>query len=287
MTRTLVGLLLLSLAAILDGGGDAEAANWRRLNGRTAPDLVFSETTNGLAPGTRLASFRGKKVVLLVFWLRDCPHCARELPKVQSAHERSGQSGLQVITVVHRFALNQVTPMMQKYGWTFPVVRDPTGALAQRYGGGRRPGNYVIGLDGRIKAGPSLNMGALDRELGRWRLRELGAWPTELSAARNLVYSRDYGAALRSAESIAGAAGASTEVKAAAARLAQIAGRKLENRVQRAERMLRARNVKQAREEYLGSLTTGSKGILKDFAGTSLEQRAQAHYRAFQGRAGG
>ena len=60
--------LLLGLAlTVLVAPAPADAANWRDLKGRMAPDLVFAEAGNGLRSGTRLSSFRGKKLILLVF----------------------------------------------------------------------------------------------------------------------------------------------------------------------------------------------------------------------------
>jgi peroxiredoxin len=288
MRTHLLWLALLVLAGgLLARGNEAEAAAWRNLNGRMAPDLVFAAGGDDVAPGTRLSSFRNKEVVLLVFWVRDCPHCRRELPKVQSAFDRWGRSGLQVITVVHGFPLEQVRPTMKRRGWTFPVVSDADGSLAAMYGGGRRPGSYVIGIDGRIKAGPTLAMRVIEVELGRWRLKELGTFPTELAAARDEVYKGDYGGALRSAEPIGAAVGASTDIKAAVARLLEIAARKLQVRAERAEDWLKGGNVERARQEYLGIAGTAFDGILKDFAGTSLAARATALYDSFRARAGG
>lgn len=246
----------------------AEAANWRDLTGRVAPDLVFDETEQDLKPGTKLSSFRGKQVVLLVFWLRDCAHCRRELPKVQRLHERLGSSGLKVISVVHQFPPSQVLGVMKKRGWTFSVARDQKGQLAARYGGGRRPGYYVIGIDGRVKSSNALNEQVVLKELGRWRVHELGPVPAELKAARVLVGAGDYGAALRSAEAVAKRPNVSAEVQAAVERLSRLAGKKLQNRVTRAKVWAASGQRARAAEEY--------HGIVKTFRGTSLESRAKA-----------
>lgn len=278
----LVSLLVVGafLAAPARRSGDAEAAkSWRDLNGRAAPELVFAETALGLQAGTKLSSLRNKSVVVLAFWLRDCPHCKRELPKVQRLHALYGRSGLRVISVCHGFPLNEVTPAMAKRGWTFPVVRDERGKMASYYGGGRRPGFYVVGIDGRIKASNSLSERVIRTELGRWRLAELGTVPTELRVARESVYAGDYGAALRSAEAVGKQVGASAAVKAAVARLTTIAGRKLQNRVDRAEAWHKAGHGQRAEQEY--------RGIVATFLGTSLETRAKALAKNYASRARG
>ncbi|MDJ0520991.1 MAG: TlpA disulfide reductase family protein [Planctomycetota bacterium] len=273
-------LIVLLAAALVVAAEPADAAKqWRDLNGRVAPDLTFGETALGLAPGTRLASFRKKRVVLLAFWLRDCQHCKRELPKVQRLHDLYGRSGLQVISVCHGFPLGQVLPTMKKRGWTFPVARDPKGTLASYYGGGRRPGFYVVGIDGRIKASNSLAERVIRSELGRWRLAELGAVPSELKAARDSVWAGDYGAALRSAEAVGRKPGASAAVRAAIARLTRIAGTKLQNRRDRAEAWHARGLIQRAQQEY--------RGIVATFKGTSLESTARALAQNYASRVRG
>ena len=244
------------------------AGNWRDLTGRVAPDLTFSDTAQGIEPGTKLSSYRNKQVVLLVFWLRDCPRCKRELPKVERLHETYRDAGLQVISVVHGFPLSEVLPHMEKRGWSFPVARDEKGQLAHRYGGGRRPAFYVIGIDGRVRASNALNERAIATELGKWRVNELGSMPVDLKAAQAQVRAGRYGAALRVGEAVAKRPDASAEVQAAVERLRAVAGAKLNTRVERARAWAAAGHAGRARQEY--------RDIVAAFQGTSLESRARA-----------
>lgn len=269
-----VSLLAALVVATAGLPGTAEAAGWRDLTGRMAPDITFSETAQGLPAGTRLAGLRGKQVVVLAFWLRDCPHCKRELPRVQRMHDMWHRSGLQVISVIHgRQDLADITRVMQARGWTFPVARDADGSMAARYGGGRRPGFYVIGIDGRVKSSNSLSDRIVQTELARWRVHELerdGELPRELARARAHVSSGNYGAALRAAEAVGTKPGASAAVRAAVARLKSIAERKMQNRVDRAQAWYAhgtERGIQRARDEY--------EAILVTFQGTSLEQKAK------------
>ncbi|MDF1701096.1 MAG: TlpA disulfide reductase family protein [Planctomycetota bacterium] len=265
---------------------NAEAGPWRDLTGRIAPDLVFKETAQGLEPGTRLASFRNKKVVLLAFWLRNCPHCKRELPRVQRMHDLWHRSGLQVVSIVHnRYPLDQVLPIMKQRGWTFPLVRDGDGSMAAKYGGGRRPGFYVIGIDGRVKASNGLSDRIVRTELARWRVHELereGAMPAALKRARAHVSSGNYGAALRAAEAEGKKASASAAVRAGVARLKTIAEAKLQNRVDRAQAWYAqgtAAGLTRARDEY--------DAIFLTFKGTSLESKAKALREQFAAKTAG
>ena len=273
--RFTLSLLILGACLALVPG-DARAGQWKDLVGRVAPDLQFDEAAQGLDPGTSLLSFRSKQVVLLVFWLRDCPHCKRELPKVQRVHDLYGRSGLTVVSVVHnKYPLAEVLPVMAERGWTFPVARDTRGEMAALYGGGRRPGYFIIGVDGRVKAN-DLSDGVLAAELARFRLHELGPVPTELGAARDQVSDGDYGAALRLAEAVGRRADASADVRAAVARLATIAAQKLQNRVDRAQLWHVQGDDARAAQEY--------RGILETFQGTSLEGRAQTLHDQFMAR---
>ena len=263
------------------GAGRAEARAWKDLTGRVAPDRTFKEVGPGLEPGTKLSSFRTKQVVLLVFWLQPCPLCKRELPKAQRLHELYGRSGLKVISVVHRLTPEQVAPTMKKEGWTFAVARDADGRLARAYGGGRRPGYYLIGIDGRVRSSNALNERVVKSELGKWRVKELGSMPSELDNARSYVRAGNYGAALRSAEAVARRPEASAEVQAAVERLTSVAGQKMQNRVERAKSWAAAGQQARAAEEY--------RGIVKTFRGTSLESRAKALQDVFlrqEGRGG-
>ncbi len=121
---------LLCLAVVGASPPALAAGQWRDLNGRVAPDLTFADAALGLAPGTTLASLRGRQVVLLAFWLRDCPHCKREMPRVQELYDQYGRSGLQVVTVVHGYSTAEVAGVMRERGWDFPVASDPDGQMA-------------------------------------------------------------------------------------------------------------------------------------------------------------
>lgn len=285
-TAVLQVLAVLGLVAGVAPLQDAEAANWRDLTGRLAPDLTFAETAQGLAAGTKLSSFRGKKVVVLAFWLRDCPHCKRELPRVQRMHDLWHRSGLQVISIVHdRHSMAAVTKAMKQRGWTFPVARDQGGRIAAAYGGGRRPGFYVIGIDGRVKSSNSLNDRIVRTELSRWRVYELerdGALPSALKRSRAHVASGNYGAALRAAEAAGSKVGASADVRAGVARIKALATRKLQNRVDRAQGWYAQgtkASIERAREEY--------DAIESTFRGTTLEAKAKSLRAQFEAKAGG
>lgn len=66
------------------------------LVGLKAPPLVGPNLTG---PGqVDLSSYVGKKPVVVVFWLNTCPHCRRDLPKINAYQRRLGTQA-QIISV--------------------------------------------------------------------------------------------------------------------------------------------------------------------------------------------
>jgi hypothetical protein len=99
--------------------------------------------------------------------------------------------------------------------------------------------------------------------------------PDALAPVRDLVEANDYGSALRKAEELAKAEGASAEVKAAVGRLAAIARQRQDNRFLRVDSLTRERGRAAGLAE--------AQRILDDFKGTSLEARAQERVNALSG----
>lgn len=235
------------------------------LDGQLAPEIHLTDGLNGVSAGTTLASLRGK-VVLLKFWLTHCPICRGTLPEFQGLHDRFGRSGVVCLSVVIDSAAG-VTPYVREQGFTFPVGCDPDGGSSDRYGVHHFPGNYIIGVDGVVRASNGFPRNVIEEELRKYRVAELGPVPAALNAARDLVEDGDYGGALRAAEAVLKADGAAPDVKAAVARLATLAQGRQDIRFARAEAFLRAG----ARDKGIAELTR----ILEDFKDTSLEARAR------------
>jgi peroxiredoxin len=264
LRRWILGLAAVAAAAMPAPTARAEGQD---LTGRMAPDLAFLAGLNGVGAGTTLSGLRGQ-VVWIKFWLRDCPICRRALPRAQELHERFGRSGLVVLTVVHKFGPEEVIGFMQENGYTFAVGSDPEGRLAARYGVQQRPVDYLVGIDGRVRSSNGLDEAALAEELAKWRLAELGRVPETLEDVRQAVWRGDYGEALRRAAARAGAEGATAEERAVHARVEELAGAKLANRVERARASIARGRRAEARAEL--------DAVVEAFRGTVHEARAAA-----------
>ena len=254
-------LCLLLLCAGL--GADAEAGG-KILDGRAAPDISFSDGLNGGA-GARLSAYKGRPV-LVMFWLRDCPHCRRELPRIQQLHDQWGKAGLQVLTVVHKFGSSDVAPVMRQLGYDFPVGSDTAGTAAKKYGVTSRPATYLVGIDGRVKSSNGAPGDVIAKELGRYRLAKLGKVPKDMQELRNAVWQGRMGSALKQAEAAAAIDGATAETKAIAQRTQEIARETLTARAHWASKLARSGRRVEAQNEIAA--------IQRAFKGTSLESEA-------------
>lgn len=267
MRSVLFCALLGACCAMLLGGvsGRAEAGG-RVLDGRMAPDMSFSAGgLNGVDAGTRLSAYRGRPV-FIKFWLRDCPICRRTLPRLQALHDRWGERGLVVLSVIHKYRAPSVTPLMNQFGYDFPVAFDVDGSEARKYGVGRRPVDYLIGVDGRVRESNDVSDQTIAQELGKYRLLSVDPLPASLRTTRDAVWQGALGTALRLSERAAAEAGASADVKAAAERVARLAREYLDGGAAYAARLARRRQVSEARAEHVR--------LREAFRDTSLAKRA-------------
>lgn len=112
---------------------------------RKAPEL---EGEVLVPPPVRLAELRGKPVVIN-FWASWCVPCRKEAPELARFHETMGDRA-PLVGVDFQDARGDALAFIRKYGWRFPNIMDPTGALAARYGLIGLPTTFVIDAEGRI-----------------------------------------------------------------------------------------------------------------------------------------
>jgi peroxiredoxin len=269
LRTALLAALVVSAASL-----PASAAG-KNLDGRVPPEIRLTGGLNGITASTTLASLKGK-VVCLKFWLTACPICRGTLPAFQAVQDQYGRSGVVTLGLVIDTP-EGVTPYVRQQGFTFGVGCDPSANSTKGYGIDRYPADYVIGIDGVVRAS---NRGwpadVIEDELRRYRVAEWGTVPDALRGARDAVADGDYGAALRLAETAAKAPGADEAVRTATTRLAALAQQKLENRFARADASAAAGAVREARLQLQKALA--------DFTGTSLEAKAKERLAAFDAK---
>jgi cytochrome c biogenesis protein CcmG, thiol:disulfide interchange protein DsbE len=145
LVAALLGLLVWKVANQDDPGG--VAAKFQR--GERTPARHFTlDRLDG--PGeVSLASLRGK-VVVLNFWAAWCEPCKREVPLFQDAFERYRNQGVTFLGVDTNDFSGNARRFLERYGVTYPNVRDGNGRVLARYGGLPLPRTFVIDRSGYV-----------------------------------------------------------------------------------------------------------------------------------------
>jgi thiol-disulfide isomerase/thioredoxin len=90
-------------------------------------------------------------VVYVDFWASWCVPCRDSFPWMQELRKRYGARGLQVVTVNVDRDPAAGRKFLAQMKSTLPVVFDPGGALAGRYGLEAMPSSFIYGRDGALK----------------------------------------------------------------------------------------------------------------------------------------
>ncbi|PKN56338.1 MAG: TlpA family protein disulfide reductase [Deltaproteobacteria bacterium HGW-Deltaproteobacteria-14] len=150
MRRALTILTAVAVAVAVAACGTTSGATGGEPGASTLPR--FTATT--LDGGTfALGDHLGKDVVMLSFWATYCEPCKAEMPVLEQLHAKYAAQGLQILSVSLDGAdtVSGVRPHIKKNGYTFDVVVDDDGTIAQAYNpAGVAPFMVLIGKDGRI-----------------------------------------------------------------------------------------------------------------------------------------
>jgi cytochrome c biogenesis protein CcmG/thiol:disulfide interchange protein DsbE len=142
--RLIVGLAVLVAIAALVGfelisGSSGEQA------GRRAPQLPTSVL---VPPAVTPASLRGGPAAIN-FWASWCEPCREEAPALERV-ARSLADRAQIVGVNWNDSGSKARSWIEKYGWTFPNLRDGEGAAGHDYGLRGLPTTFILDPHGRI-----------------------------------------------------------------------------------------------------------------------------------------
>ena len=137
-------------------------------------------------PKLEVADLQGKvwsradlldKTVVLNFWATWCAPCKEELPTLQTLHDISDHRTL-VLSVNVREPAPRVARYVQATGLTFPVLLDPKGELATRWGVMVFPTTVLIWSDGQARWRVMCDVD--------WSGRDAQTWLTQLAQTSHL-----------------------------------------------------------------------------------------------------
>ena len=98
-----------------------------------------------------LADYKGK-VVLVNVWASWCPPCVDELPLIQKAHTMLSKRGGTVLGIDVKENSKAALAAVDKFGLTYPNLRDRDGSFVRAWGQTGYPENFVIDREGKVAA---------------------------------------------------------------------------------------------------------------------------------------
>jgi len=155
----MIGVIILSCGKRETPGGKTEGVKKTRegiSEGEIAPDFTLKDLKG---TEVNLKEFRGK-VVLLNFWATWCPPCRKEIPSMVELYKKYKDRGLEIIGVnLDKLGKSEVEKFSLEHKINFPVLLNPSGDAAARYGVVVLPTTIFLDRYGKIKGRIS---GALD-----------------------------------------------------------------------------------------------------------------------------
>jgi thiol-disulfide isomerase/thioredoxin len=115
--------------------------------GMTMPAVIGADLSGRVWKSSELAG----KAVLLNFWASWCEPCRTEMPSLQALQARHGDTVV-VLAVNYKESPEVVQRFVQRQGWTLPMLTDPQGAWAKRWGIGIFPTSVLLNGQGKAVA---------------------------------------------------------------------------------------------------------------------------------------
>lgn len=149
---TLYLLILIASASWVFISADPTAATTGATSapqaGFTAPDFTL-KTPQG--EEYTLSELKGN-AVLVNLWATWCPPCRAEMPAIQKMYQEYKDQGFIVLGVNMTYQDDPfaVTPFVEEYGLTFPILLDETSEVGAAYQVRSLPSSYFINRYGII-----------------------------------------------------------------------------------------------------------------------------------------
>ncbi len=141
-------LLPIATLAILSAGALWYQQTTGRARGRfPAPDFVARDLQG---KPTRLSELRGK-VVFLNLWATWCAPCREEMPSLEMLQRDMAGMDFVILAVSEdATGAEAVKPYVDEFGFTFPILLSPDGAVGRKYGITGYPETFIIDKTGQV-----------------------------------------------------------------------------------------------------------------------------------------
>ena len=161
MSKTLTAILAIILSlGILCTGCSSQSPEV----GKPAPDFQFQGADG---QPISLSDLQGSPV-LLNFWATWCGPCAYEMPYLQQIWDGWQDKGLLLLAINVSESPSDVEGFMQSHGFSFPVLLDSAGTLAEQYGALYLPASFFIDKEGilqEVHVGPFQSTAEIEENL--------------------------------------------------------------------------------------------------------------------------
>lgn len=98
-----------------------------------------------------LSDYKGK-IVLVHFWATWCPPCVEEMPRLEQLYRTFSGRDFEILAVsVDEGGEETVLSFLRRNRVSFPVLINPGGAVASRYGTFKFPETYVVDRKGIVR----------------------------------------------------------------------------------------------------------------------------------------
>jgi len=156
LVRPFPAAILLMVAAVLGvlaygvtSSGQGETIDTALAEGRRVPAPALTLPRLERRAEASLSDYRGN-VVVLNFWASWCAPCRDESPLLQRWHRRIESRGGTVLGVDVLDVSSDARAFVEKYGLTYPMLRDGGGDSGEEFGVRGYPETFVIDRRGRI-----------------------------------------------------------------------------------------------------------------------------------------
>ena len=124
---------------------------------RELPDIMDFVLTDQYGKTHRLSDYKGK-TVFLNFWATWCPPCKAEMPDIQAIYDdfkAAGDDSVAIISIATPNIGNEkdeeyIKDFLNKKGYTYPVLMDPSGQTLYDYGINAFPTTFMINSESKV-----------------------------------------------------------------------------------------------------------------------------------------